>query len=191
MRARLALASAGVAVELREVVLRDKPAALMAASAKATVPVLILPDQVIDESYDIMRWALGLADPENWLGGHDSALIAACDGGFKTALDRYKYGQRGVDTARETAAGFLRGLEQTLADQPYLSGARQGLTDMAIITFVRQYANVDRPWFDRQNWPHLLHWLENFLASARFAAIMQKYPKWQSGDSAVIFPEPE
>jgi len=190
MRARLALASAGVVVELREVVLRDKPDGLRSASPKATVPVLVLPDQVIDESYDIMRWALGHADPESWLAHHNEALIADCDGAFKTALDQYKYGKEGVEAAREAAATYLRKLDGILASQPYLSGSERGLTDMAIITFVRQYANVDRPWFDGENWPHLRDWLEIFLASPRFAAIMRKYPKWQNGDVAMHFPEP-
>lgn len=191
MRARLALASSGIEVELREVVLRDKPAELFTASPKATVPVLVLPGKVIDESYDIMRWALGKADPERWLENYDEPLITACDGAFKAALDHYKYGKEGMEDARDSAAEYLRGLDLILAKQPFLSGAQRGLTDMAIITFVRQYANVDRPWFDGENWPHLRNWLEYFLASDRFAAIMRKYPKWQSGDNAVHFPEPQ
>jgi len=190
MRARLALASSGTGVDLREVVLRDKPEELRIASPKATVPVLVLPDRVIDESYDIMLWALGCTDPEGWLERHNAALIAECDGDFKTALDQYKYGKEGVEDARESAARYLRRLDGILAGQPFLSGQKRGLTDMAIATFVRQYANVDRPWFDGENWPHLHNWLEYFLASPRFAAIMRKYPKWQSGDPAVEFPEP-
>ncbi|MCF6273231.1 MAG: glutathione S-transferase [Rhodobacteraceae bacterium] len=189
MRARLALASARVEVELREVVLRDKPPALIAASPKATVPVLVLEGAIIDESYEIMRWALGSSDPEGWLSLDDPALVAACDGDFKSALDRYKYSRENIEDAREDAAKFLRRLEGVLAHQTYLGGEKRGLADMAIITFVRQYANVDRLWFDEQNWPNLRNWLEKFLASARFAAIMRKYPKWQSGTSAVIFPE--
>ncbi len=189
MRARLAIASAGVQVELREIVLRDKAPALLAASPKGTVPVLVLPDRVLEESYDIMRWALGRADPEGWLAGQDDGLIAACDGGFKTALDGYKYGRDTPEIARETASGFLRGLDETLSRQPFLSGRQNGLSDMATITFIRQFANVDRAWFDAQNWPNLRQWLDNFLASPRFAAMMQKYPKWQQGDAPVLFPE--
>jgi glutathione S-transferase len=189
MRARLALASAGVTVELREILLRDKPPSLLEVSAKATVPVLVLPDRVIDESYDIMLWALSQADPEGWLAGRDEALIAALDGPFKAALDRYKYGTDDVEAARETASAFLRQLEARLARQPALGGAQPGLADMASLTFIRQFANVDRPWFDAQPWPHLRAWLDNFLASTRFAAIMRKYPAWQSGDPATLFPE--
>jgi len=190
MRARLALASAGITVELREVLLRDKAPALLAASPKATVPVLVLPEQVLEESYDIMLWALKLADPESWLDAHEADLIAACDGPFKSALDRYKYGQVGVEGARAEASEFLMRLEARLAEQPFLSGSGRGLSDMAIITFIRQFANVDRAWFDGQNWPKLRQWLDNFLASLRFTSIMRKYPTWQSGDTPTYFPEP-
>ncbi len=190
MRARLALASAGIAVELREVLLRDKAPELLAASPKATVPVLLDEGQVIEESYDIMLWALGKNDPEGWLNGRDDALIEALDGPFKTALDHYKYGREGAEAPRETAAAFLRILEATLTNQPFLSGQSFALADAASITFIRQFSNVDRTWFDAQPWPHLRTWLENFLASSRFGAIMRKYPKWHAGDPATMFPEP-
>ena len=190
MRARLALASAGITVELREILLRDKPAALLAASPKGTVPVLVLPGRVIDESYDIMLWALNVADPEGWLNGRDDAFIETLDGPFKAALDRYKYGKDDVESARAEAAGILAGLNDTLDAQPYLSGAQLGLADMASLTFIRQFANVDRAWFDAQPWLALRIWLENFLASPRFAAIMRKYPAWQSKDALTLFPEP-
>lgn len=190
MRARLALASAGIDVELREILLRDKAPELLAASPKATVPVLLVEGQVIEESYDIMLWALAKNDPEDWLSGRDDTLIAALDGPFKTALDRYKYSKEGAEAARETAAEFLETLDATLAKQPYLSGSEFGLADAASATFIRQFANVDRAWFDAQPWPQLRLWLENFLASARFEAIMQKYPKWHAGDPATLFPEP-
>ncbi len=191
MRARLALASAGIKVELREILLRDKAPELLAASPKATVPVLVQEDRVIEESYDIMLWALEKSDPEGWLAGRDDALIATIDGPFKTALDHYKYGTEDVESAREEAAGILRGLDTTLARQPYLSGQHFALADAASITFIRQFANVDRPWFNAEPWPHLRVWLENLLASSRFAAIMRKYPKWHAGDPATLFPEPK
>jgi len=190
MRARLALASAGIAVELREVLLRDKAPELLAASPKATVPVLLHEGQVIDESYDIMLWALAKNDPESWLSGRDDTLINTLDGPFKTALDCYKYSKEGAETARETASEFLLTIDATLASQPHLSGAQFGLADAASATFIRQFANVDRTWFNAQPWPHLRAWLENFLASSRFEAIMQKYPKWHAGDPATLFPEP-
>ncbi len=191
MRARLALVSAGITVALREVVLRDKPAALLAVSPKATVPVLVLPAQVIEESYDIMLWALARHDPEGWLQGRDDPLITRIDGPFKSALDRYKYNKDDADAAREQAADFLVQLDKTLATQPFLSGQIFGLSDAASITFVRQFAHVDITWFNTKPWPHLRAWLENFLASARFQAIMQKYPKWQENTPAPLFPEPK
>ncbi|WP_456391284.1 glutathione S-transferase [Profundibacter sp.] len=187
MRARLALASANITCELREILLRDKAPELIKASPKATVPVLLTPD-VIDESLDIMLWALCRNDPEGWLQmpTDGRALIAKSDTHFKPALDAYKY-QRDED-ARATAAAFLHSLDQMLAGQPYLYGQTATLADMAILTFVRQFAFVDKPWFDTQPWPNLSRWLENFIASQRFTAIMQKYPKWQAGDPVILFP---
>jgi len=190
MRARLALASASIPVELREVLLRDKAPELLAASPKATVPVLLHEGHVIDESYDIMLWALGRHDPEGWLKGRDDHLISSLDGPFKTALDCYKYNKEGATAARDSTAGFLQTLNTTLARQPYLSGAGFGLADAASATFIRQFANVDRTWFNAQPWPHLHTWLENFLASPRFEGIMRKYPQWHAGDPATLFPEP-
>jgi len=191
MRARLALASAKTTVDLREILLRDKAPALLAASPKATVPVLVLPDQVIEESYEIMLWALEKHDPEGWLSARDEALVAKVDGPFKAALDRYKYGRESVDEARAEAALFLHELNTTLESQRFLSGQRFGLKDAATITFIRQFAHVNLAWFNAQPWPHLRAWLENFLASARFKAIMRKYPKWQAGDATTFFPELE
>ena len=187
MRARLALASAGISCELREILLRDKAPELLLASPKATVPVLLTPD-VIEESLEIMHWSLGQNDPENWLDMPDAghALITTSDTHFKPALDAYKY-KRDEDS-RTTAATFLHSLDQMLAAQPYLYGQTATLADMAILTFVRQFAFVDKPWFDAQPWPHLARWLENFIASARFAGIMQKYPKWHAGDAITLFP---
>ena len=193
MRARLAIAVSGVEVELREVLLRDKAPELSAASPKATVPVVVNGYDVIDESYDIMLWALKQNDPNAWLDRHNPALIEECDGAFKSALDKYKYTNRqeGSDAIeqRTIASEFLAKLDNILSTQPYLSGDKAGMSDMSIVTFVRQFANVDRPWFDGEPWPNLIRWLEEFLSSDAFSAIMTKYPKWQAGDSATLFPE--
>jgi len=191
MRARLALASAGITAELREVLLRDKAPELLAASPKATVPVLLHDGQVIEESYDIMLWALTKNDPEGWLSGRDDALATTLDGPFKTALDLYKYGKGDSEAARENASEFLFGLDATLAQQPFLSGQFFALADAATATFVRQFANVDIGWFNAKPWPHLRAWIDNFLASSRFEAIMRKYPQWHAGDPATLFPELE
>lgn len=196
MRARLALVSAGITCALREVVLRDKPAELIEASPKATVPVLMVGDQVIDESRDIMLWALKRNDPEHWLDmsaeGFD--LIEQIEGPFKSALDRYKYASRHPELdpveQREIAATILRDFDAQLNGHDWLFGAAPRLADMATITFVRQYAMTDKAWFDAQPWPHLSRWLERFMVSDRFEAIMQKYPRWHSEDPTTLFPNP-
>ena len=189
MRARLAIDVSGVSVELREILLRDKPAAMLEASPKGTVPVVVNGDRVIDESFDIMLWALAQNDPEGWLRHRDDALIGECDGAFKTALDAYKYGQGDISESRENAAVFLSKLDTILAEQTNLGGDTASLTDMSIVTFVRQYAHVDQDWFYGEPWPHLIRWLDDFKASDRFARIMQKYPLWQPDAPAIIFPE--
>lgn len=191
MRARLALMVSGTACELREVRLSDKPVEMIDASPKATVPVLVLPDgTVIDESLDVMRWALARNDPEGWLERDDVALVAANDGAFKHDLDRYKYSQRyGSDAMahRDGGLAFLRALEARLAADGQLCGARRGLADMVIMPFVRQFAATDRAWFDALDLPNLQAWLASHLESDLFAAIMQRHPFWQAGDSPVMF----
>lgn len=199
MRARLALLASGIEVELREVLLRDKPAALREASAKATVPVLVLADAtVIDESLEIMLWALGQHDPEGWLApeagspAQMQALIGECDGDFKHHLDRYKYPQRypGADALahRLEASRFLLTLEGHLADSPCLFGRRPALADMAIAPFVRQFAATDADGFAAQPWPGVQAWLADFTGSARFARVMHKYPRWAPGAPPRRFP---
>ncbi|WP_208347879.1 glutathione S-transferase [Pseudaestuariivita rosea] len=193
MRARLAVQSAGIKCELREILLRDKAPEFLEKSPSATVPCLDLGDRVIDESLDIMLWALGENDPENLLrmpqDGFD--LIAESDGPFKTALDRYKYSTRyGSDALDERATGaeFLFEINGMLADQPYLYGTSPTLADMAIAPFVRQFANTDKGWFDDQPWLALRDWLDRFINSQQFQSIMQKYPVWKAGDDITIFP---
>lgn len=198
MRARLALVSAGTQVELREVLLRDKAPEFLAASPSATVPTLVEDDgTVLDESLDIMRWALDSNDPEGWLTPDSGslldmlALIEDMDGAFKTHLDRYKYANRYADcdplTERARASEILTGLERRLAATGWLFGARASLADMAILPFIRQFANVDRGWFDGADWPALKRWLEDFESSDGFAEIMPKYTQWQAGDPVTVF----
>jgi glutathione S-transferase len=193
MRARLAVAVSGVQVELREVVLRDKPPELVEASAKTTVPVLVLPDgEVIDESLDIMRWALGRNNPENWLSGDATDLIAQNDGPFKAALDRYKYPHRyGLDCGaphRDHGLTILTQLNVQLSETGFLSGEKGGIADFAIFPFIRQFAATDQAWFDAQPLPHLHRWLEHHLSSELFASIMHRYPQWKAGDAPTHFP---
>ena len=192
MRARLAITMSGVAVELREVILKNKPAELLAVSPKGTVPVLVLPDgQVIDESLDVMLWALSQHDPENWLApecGNTAemlALIVGNDGAFKYSLDRYKYPNRyahelaGDSQAfahihRTNCANWLTGLEGKLAGG-WLFGSRPSLADMALLPFVRQFAHTDASWFAEQPWPRSQAWLAGFETSALFVGVMAKH----------------
>jgi glutathione S-transferase len=191
MRARLALVSSAQPVILREVVLRDKPAAFLEVSSSGTVPCLVSQDGVIDESLDIMIWALSRHDPDGWLESAEAGMewIARCDGPFKDALDRTKYAIRYPDTdpveERAKASAFLYDLDAQIDDWIF---ARPGLVDFALLPFVRQFAFIDKPWFDAQDWPRVRNWLERFLASPLFAAIMGKYPQWQPGAPKIVFP---
>jgi len=201
MRARLALASSGQACELREVVLKAKPAELLEASAKASVPVLVLPSgEVIDQSLDIMHWALRLNDPAQWLSANPAqaaqmqALIDDCDQTFKHHLDRYKYPNRyeGADAMqhRTAAAAWLFGLSQQLTSEGWLFSPVASLADMAIAPFVRQFAQTDPLWFEQQDWPALQAWLKRIVSSALFESVMHKYPVWESGTAGPLFPTP-
>jgi glutathione S-transferase len=191
MRARMALIVSRTQCELREVSLKDKPVEMISASPKATVPVLVLPDgKVIDESLDIMLWALRGNDPQNWLkpptGSLDEmlALIAATEDPFKTHLDRYKYAVRYDDTDpdfhRSEGLKFLNRLNTRLTEHRHLFGTTPALADYAIFPFVRQFANTDRPWFDAQPLPALQTWLAGYLESKLFAVAMVKRSIWKS-----------
>lgn len=197
MRARLALAVSGQPHELREVVLRNKPAEMLAASPKGTVPVLVLPNgEVIDESLEVMLWALRRNDPQAWLapaqGSVDDmlALIAGNDGAFKRSLDRYKYPNRYAEEStgdaeafalmqRGLGAAWLLKLDGMLAGG-WLFGVRASLADMALLPFVRQFAHTDPDWFAAQPWPRLKVWLAQFEASALYAGVMDKHAPWQN-----------
>ena len=192
MRGRMALDAAEISVEHREILLKDKPAEMLDASPKGTVPVVVLPDgHVIEESLDVMLWALDQNDPENWLTPPSGdrtemeALIAANDGPFKHHLDRYKYATRyegAVSSEHRAAASeHLEGLEDRLSRSSQLFGDAPCLADIALFPFVRQFANTDRDWFDAQPWPNLQRWLDGHLTSDRFARIMQKHDLFVSG----------
>ena len=178
MRARLAIRAAGIEVVLREVSLKAKPQAMLDVSPKGTVPVLILPDgRVIEQSLDVMRWALG---------DFDSPLIERNDSYFKTALDLYKYAEQDKLIYRSQGEIFLAELN-ALLHNGFLSGDSMGALDWAILPFVRQFAAVDAPWFAALPYTALQKWLNDGVTSPLFMSIMQPHKAWQDGDAPVIF----
>ena len=195
MRARLAIVATGRSVELREIVLRAKPEAMLEVSPKGTVPVLVMPDgSVIDESLDIMRWA-GANTDDGWPTDADAALIATNDGAFKHHLDRYKYADRhGVDPVehRDAATVLLGALDEWLRDTGSLGEnprvGRPPMTDLAIMPFVRQFAQTVRPYVVGLPFERLHAWLATHLASALFARIMIRPVRWQPDDPPILFP---
>ncbi|MDD1001727.1 glutathione S-transferase [Pseudomonas sp. TNT2022 ID642] len=181
MRARMALRYSGVPVEIIEVSLKAKPAEMLAISPKGTVPVLDAEGRVIDESLEIMRWALAQNDPDDWLLAGDSRiaeLIEANDQGFKVQLNRYKYAERypeqPMEVYRAEGALFLQSLDELLTDRDYLLTDHASLADVALLPFVRQFAHVDRKWFAQTPYVRLQAWLQRFLESDLFTSIMKK-----------------
>ncbi|KTB56209.1 glutathione S-transferase [Pseudomonas syringae] len=183
MRARMALHYAGCTVDIHEVSLKAKPAEMLARSPKGTVPVLALEDRVIEQSLDIMHWALAQQDPDNWLLANDpqgatqiAALITENDEVFKLHLDRYKYSVRYPEHLpqhyREQGEVFLQTLENRLQPQRFLAGEHLTLADIAIVPFIRQFCFVDQEWFEQSPYPALRAWLQRLLQSELFAAVM-------------------
>ena len=179
----MALHASCMEYELREVDLKNKPAHMLSASPKGSVPVLILGEgHVIDESYDIMRWALRLHDPENWLGEQNAYLPAATrlveinDTTFKRALDGYKYADSELSREHFRAAGevFLRELEVSLSPKRHLLADKLSIADAAIFPFIRQFAAVDAGWFANAPYPALRLWLAGIVNSQCFEAVMHK-----------------
>ena len=190
MRARMALLHCGIKPELREVKLSDMPRALLTLSSKATVPVLQLSQgKVIDESLDIMRWALSIADPNHWLeNSHVSdLLIIESDNDFKPLLDKYKYADRHTESSelehRQNAETFLKLLEKRLNSHLYLVDDQIRLADIAIFPFIRQFAGVNSHWFSQSGYNLVRLWLNRLIESSEFKTIMHKYPVWQEYDS--------
>ena len=198
MRARLALQAAGVQCELREVALKQKPEALLQASPKGTVPVLVLQDRVIEQSLDIMLWALQAHDPQGWLPKDPDLqtdalqLVAQCDGDFKFHLDRYKYPNRydlpDGQSHRAQGAVFLAQLNTRLQNHDFLIDHQWRWADAAVIPFVRQFARADAVWFESQPWPALHAWLARFEASTAYDVVMEKYKPWHVGQAQIAFP---
>ena len=200
MRARLALLTSGIRCEMREITLAHKPPQMLDASPKGTVPVLVLQDRVIDQSLDIMHWALGQNDPDNWLTSEQKSdeakvLVQTCDNEFKNHLDRYKYPNRfqlsnGL-ADREAGAAYLHQLNTKLSQTTFLMGDTWSWVDAAIAPFVRQFARTDRIWFNAQNWPALQNWLYQFEQSQNFSTVMHRYKIWHEGAKPIAFPPAE
>lgn len=187
MRARMALAYADIAVEIREISLREKPASMLAISPKGTVPVLQSDGLVIEQSYDIMKWALRQSDPDQWLSKDTESLIddwvTKNDGPFKKLLDQYKYPARYPDvqfeeTLNQAVALFLGPINEQLKTNRYLLGPKISLADIALFPFVRQFAMVDPDWIDQSGLNFLKQWLNEHIESPLFLSVMQKYPTW-------------
>ena len=197
IRARLALKASGTVVALREVVLRDKPAEFIAVSPKATVPVLQLTDgRVLEQSLDIMRWALSANDPHGWLRADEEAVVRSLvtlnDDPFKQALDRYKYAprhpERPASSYRDEGVDVLLApLEDRLQAHRFLLRDTPSLADMAILPFVRQFAAVDAAWFACAPLPCLRAWMQGLTASPLFDAAMVKVEAWRPGGADVVF----
>lgn len=194
IRTRMTLKYCQIAVEHREVLLKDKPDAMLQASPKGTVPVMVLAEnEVIDESVDIISWALAQHDPQGWLDYNEAtladmhALVAQTERDFKSNLDSYKYNYRRADDPRRAernsyranCVAFLELLEKRLIQTEWLVSDRQSYVDVALFPFVRQFANVEPNWFAEQPLPRLQRWLAVQLASELFTGVMLKHPVWQ------------
>jgi len=199
MRARMVVLTSKLKIELRDILLKDKPAQMVAASPKGTVPVLILEDgRVLEESLDIMLWAVSLNDPLSLYPDDDPTrftideLIAENDGPFKSALDQYKYHVRFPENSKENYRSegevFLAKLNERLREHPYLMGTQASLADIAIFPFIRQFANSDRDWFDASPYPNLHKWLNTWTTSEDYLNIMKKRPIWNEEAAPCYFP---
>ncbi len=188
IRARMAIAYASINLEVREVSLANKPPEMTHISPKGTVPVLQLDNRIIDESIEVMAWALEQSDPDNWLAldleQQQQTLIEENDNSFKAWLDKYKYWDRFPEQSQQAYRGqaenFISKLDKNLNEQRYLLGNKICVADMAIFPFIRQFAFVDKDWFDQTNYLGLQRWLGEILDSPLFTQVMKKHSVWQS-----------
>lgn len=199
MRARLAIFRAQQKVILRDLVLSNKPQEMLTASPKGTVPVLVIaPAKVIEQSLDIMLWALAQSDPDNLLHSHDPGalpemlrLITTFDTQFKTCLEQYKcakrYHEDTVVAWRQACEVYLQALEIRLNQEAFLFSAQPSLVDLALLPFIRQFARIERQWYLQSPYPKLRQWLNNYLQSAMFTKVMAKYPLWLETGETVFF----
>lgn len=199
MRARLGLLQAEQTVVLRDVVMKNIPVEMLQASPKGTVPVLVFDDSsVIDESIDIMIWALNQNDPNNLLFNdqpsiHSSmlALIKRNDNEFRDSLDKYKVAARYHDTTevhyRDQCEPFMRHLEQRLTEYDFLMGTRPSLADYALLPFIRQFSRVDRKWYLQAPYSNIQRWLNTHYLNPLYSKAMKKYPQWLDHNDVILF----
>ena len=196
MRARMAIHISGQKCEIREVLLRNKPPSMLEYSPKGTVPVLVLQDgNVIDESLDVIDWALNLNDPDDWQRSKDTKktkeLIKINDGEFKYHLDRYKYSKRydneDPEFHRKKCLKFIESVNNELNNSKYIFDDNISYADIVLLPFIRQYRIADIEWFDSLPYNNLKKWLSSFLDSYLLNSIMKKYDLWKEGDEVTIF----
>lgn len=192
MRARMALKYAGIHLEHREIALRDKPQSMLLASPKGTVPVLCVGELILDQSLDIMHWALELSDPDGWREVDKDASqvwVEKNDGPFKKLLDQYKYPNRfphldHEEVLRAAVELMLQPMEEALTSSRYLLGEKLSWIDIAIFPFIRQFSMVNPARFDSLPLTLTRKWLDQHLNSELFLSVMQKYPTWIDGKQA-------
>ena len=199
MRARIAIFKAKQTVLLRDIVLSNKPEKMLAASSKATVPVVVLPNgTVLEESFDVMLWALNKTDPDNLLHSQNEEalpdmikLIDLFDQEFKTCLERYKcakrYRENNISECREACEQFIRNLEHRLNKHAFIMSEKESLADIALLPFIRQFARVERQWYLQSPYPKVRQWLNDYLQSPMFTKVMTKYPLWTGNREDVLF----
>jgi len=197
MRAHMTLLNSGIKTELREVDIDNMPEQVISISPKATVPILVFPDGTfIDESWDIVKWALTQNDPDNWLGQGKvylldaEMLIETNDFSFKEDLDHYKYADRypeqSAEFYRAACEEFIEELEEKLNDHDYLLGDAVSLADIGVFPFIRQFSLVDKDWFDQAPYPNVQRWLQNIIDSALFKNVFRKHALWKTGDKTIF-----
>ena len=196
MRARMAIHISSQKCEIREVLLRDKPPSMLEYSSKGTVPVLVLQSgEVIDESLDVIDWALNLNDPDNWQRSKNNEktkeLIKINDGEFKYHLDRYKYSKRydneDPEFHRKKCLSFIEKVNSELQNSKYIFDDAISYIDISLLPFIRQFRIADNEWFDELPYENVKSWLSNFLNSELLKSIMFKYDLWKEGDEVTIF----
>ncbi|WP_445946635.1 glutathione S-transferase [Shewanella sp.] len=199
MRARLAIYAAKQQVQLRDLVLSNKPAEMLAVSPKGTVPVLVTAsNQVIDESLAIMQWAFSQSDPDDYLDSKAPnalaemlAVIEIFDHEFKGHLEKYRcskrYHEPSLITDRQQCERYLTDLELRLCQHQYLISDKPSLVDLALMPFIRQFARVERQWYLQAPYPKLRHWLNGYLQSRMFSKVMEQHPLWLDAKQEVVF----